>query len=431
MKAMRMNTTSLNTKLAMFFVVLLGAAVFTSVALTNLAVLGLLLVAPFAWREFYKTGQSIEAGVKLFLGLVFALCAWDVFTNVVAGHGVGAALKALLHDMRTLGFVVLLWAVFANPYVARVAFWTICTVILFFASVNLFLTIAGGISQGQYFTTGFLRMSHMSHMYGQALVGLVFVLAQMWLVRSRLSWRVAVPVVLLLASLFLASERRTGWVLFVAGLGVWGLLNVKRLFVGKYKWWLLLAVFGVMGVVISSDVVHRRMSEAVVEFNQYLGMTPQERAAAMFGSVSIRMQFAATAWETFKQNNGWWGVGSISFPQAYEAAAVSLQVTPESWARYNWGNPHNEYLFMLTTKGIIGLMLYLAVFGQACRVAWHKTDEVQRVGLVMFVFLFMLSITTNSMMIDMEEGHFTMAILLIFLAPHSLALLKSDDGQPS
>jgi O-antigen ligase len=431
MKVMCMNTTSLNAKFAMFFVALLGAAVFTSVALTNLAVLGLLIVAPFAWREFYKTGQSIEAGAKLFLALVFAMCAWDVFTNVVAGHGIGASLKALLHDMRTLGFVVLLWAVFANPYVARVAFWSICTVVLVFASVNLFLTIAGGLSQGQYFTTGFLRMSHMSHMYGQALVGLVFVLAQMWLVRSRLSWRVAGPVVLLLASLFLASERRTGWVLFVAGLGVWGLLNVKRLFVGKYKWWLLLAVFGVMGVVASSDVVHRRMSEAVVEFNQYLSMTPQERAAAMFGSVSIRMQFAATAWETFKQNNWWWGVGSIGFPQAYEAAATSLQVTPESWARYNWGNPHNEYLFMLTTKGIIGLMLYFAVFWQACRVAWHKTDEVQRVGLVMFVFLFMLSITTNSMMIDMEEGHFTMAILLIFLAPHSLALVTTDYGQPS
>ena len=230
---MRMNTTSLNAKLAMFFVVLLGAAVFTSVALTNLAVLGLLLVAPFAWREFYKTEQSIETDAKLFLGLLLALCVWDVFTNVVAGHGLGASLKALLHDMRTFGFVAVLWAVFANPHVARVAFWTICGVVLGMASVNLFLTIAGGVSQGQYFTTGFLRMSHMSHMYGQALVGLVFVFAQMWLVRARLSWRVAVPAVLLLASLFLASERRTGWVLFVAGLGVWGLLNVKRLFVGK------------------------------------------------------------------------------------------------------------------------------------------------------------------------------------------------------
>jgi O-antigen ligase len=426
-----MNTTSLNTKLAMFFVALLGAAVFTSVALTNIAVLGLLLVASFAWRELYKSGQSIEAEAKLFLGLVLALCAWDVLTNVLAGHGVGASLKALLHDMRTFGFVVVLWVVFANARVARVAFWAICATVLFMASVNLFLTLAGRVAQGEYFTTGLLSMSHMSHMYGQALVGLVFVLAQMWLVRSRLSWRVAVPIALLLASLFLASERRTGWLLFVAGLGVWGLLNVKRLFLSKYKWWLLGAVIGMVAVVVSSDVVHRRMAVAVVEFNQYMLMTPQERSAAVFGSVSIRMQYAATAWESIKQNNWWIGVGSISFPEAYQAAATSLNVTSQSWATYNWGNPHNEYLFMLASKGVVGLMLYLAVFGQACRVAWGKTDEVQRVGLVMFVFLFMLSITTNSMMIDMEEGHFTMAILLIFFAPNSLALIGSNDGQPS
>lgn len=419
-----MNTTSLNTKLAMFFVALLAAAVFTSVALTNLAVLGLLLVAPLAWREFHKSGQSIEAEAKLFLGLVLALCAWDVLTNVLAGHGIGASLKALLHDMRTFGFVVLLWVVFANPHVARVAFWAICATVLLMASVNLFLTMVGRVAQGEYFTTGLLSMSHMSHMYGQALVGLVFVLAQMWLVRSRLSWRVAVPIALLLASLFLASERRTGWLLFMAGLGVWGLLNVKRLFLSKYKWWLLSAVIGMVVVVVSSDVVHRRMAVAVVEFNQYMLMTPQERSAAVFGSVSIRMQYAATAWESIKQNNWWIGVGSVGFPEAYQAAATSLNVTPQSWATYNWGNPHNEYLFMLASKGVIGLMLYLAVFGQACRLAWRKTDEVQRVSLVMFVFLFMLSITTNSMMIDMEEGHFTMLILLIFLAPNSLELIK-------
>lgn len=255
-----MNTTSLNTKLAMFFVTLLGAAVFTSVALTNLAVLGLLLVAPFAWRELYQSGQSVEAEAKLFLGLVLALCVWDVLTNVLAGHGLGASLKALLHDMRTFWFVVLLWAVFANPRVASVAFWVICAIVLTMASVNLLLTLAGRVAQGEYFTTDLLGMSHMSHMYGQALVGLVFILAQMLLVRSSLSWRVVVPIAFLLASLFLASERRTGWLLFVAGLGVWGLLNVKRLFVSKYKWWLLCAVIGMVAVVVSSDIVHRRMA---------------------------------------------------------------------------------------------------------------------------------------------------------------------------
>lgn len=422
--AVAMLHTPRHAQIAMGMVCLLSMAVFTSVAFTNIAVLGLVLLAPFAWRDFMKTKQVIEPDAKLFLGLVLTLCVWDVCTNMLAGFGLGTALKELLHDLRTLGFVVVLWAVFVNPRVARVAFWAFAGSVLVLGSLNLLLTLTGYVPQGEYFTTGHMRMSHMSHMYGQALVGLVFVLAQMWLVRPQLAWRVAVPLVLLVASLFLASERRTGWLLLVAGFGVWGLLNAKRLFVGKYKWLLLLAVVGVMGVVATSDVVHRRMAMAAVEFGQYLAMTPQERSAAVFGAVSLRMQYAATAWEVIKQSNWWIGVGSIGFPQAYQAAATSLQVTPQSWATYNWGNPHNEYLYMLATKGVVGLALYLAIFAQACRVAWGKTDEVQRIGLVMFVFLFMLSITTNSMLIDMEEGHFTMLILLVFLAPKSLELTK-------
>lgn len=423
--------TPRHAQIAMALVCLLGVALFTSVAFTNIAVLGLVLLAPFAWREFFQAKQVIEPDAKLFLGLVLALCVWDVCTNVLAGFGLGAALKELVHDLRTLGFVVVLWTVFVNPRVARVAFWAFAGSVLVLGSMNLWFTLMGYVPQGEYFTTGHMRMSHMSHMYGQALVGLMFVLAQMWLVRLQLAWRVAAPLVLLVASLFLASERRTGWLLFAAGFVVWGLLNAKRLFVGKYKWLLLLAVVGVVGVVATSDVVHRRMALAAVEFGQYLALTQQERSAAVFGAVSLRMQYAATAWEAIRQSNWWVGVGSLNFPQAYQAAATALEVTPQSWATYNWGNPHNEYLYMLATKGVVGLALYLAVFAQACRVAWGKTDEVQRVGLVMFVVLFMMSITTNSMMIDMEEGHFTMAILLIFLAPKSLALMETNDGQPS
>lgn len=419
-----MQVTPLYIKMAMLFAALLGVSVFVSIALTNLAVLALLLLSPFAWRDFYKSNQSLEQDAKLFLGLVLALCMWDVFTNMQAGHGIGDSLRALLHDMRTFGFILVLWAIFTNQLVSRVAFWAVFSTVLILSSINLFLTLIGVVPQGDYFTTGLLRMSHMSHMYGQALVGFVFVLAQMWLVRPSLTWRVAVPIALLVTSLILASERRTGWALLAAGFVVWVLLNFKRLFVGKYKWWLLCTAIGVVGVLVNSDVVHRRVSLAVVEFNQYLNLTPQERSAAIFGSVSIRMQYAATAWEAVKQSNWWIGVGSIGFPQAYQAAATSLEVTPQSWERYNWGNPHNEYLYTLATKGVIGLIMYLAVFAQACRVAWRKKDDVQRMGLVMFVFLFMLSITTNSMMIDMEEGHFTLLTLLIFLATRELNLIR-------
>ena len=84
---------------------------------------------------------------------------------------------------------------------------------------------------------------------------------------------------------------------------------------------------------------------------------------------------------------------------------------------------------MLATKGVLGLALYLGIFVQACRLVLMKTSEVQRVGLLMFVYLFMVSIFMNSMMVDMEEGHFTMLILLIFLAPGSLALLEDAPHQ--
>jgi O-antigen ligase len=125
-------------------------------------------------------------------------------------------------------------------------------------------------------------------------------------------------------------------------------------------------------------------------------------------------------WELIKQSNIWLGVGSINFPDLFWQANQKMGGTEKTL----FSNPHNEYLYTLATKGVVGLVLYLAIFGQACRMAWGKTDNVQRIGLLMFVFLFMLSITTNSMMIDMEEGHFTMLILLIFLAPKSLDLIS-------
>ena len=50
------------------------------------------------------------------------------------------SLKELVHDMRTFGFVIVLWALFANALIARLAFWTVFATVLVLASINLFLT---------------------------------------------------------------------------------------------------------------------------------------------------------------------------------------------------------------------------------------------------------------------------------------------------
>jgi O-antigen ligase len=408
-----MNSLPMHLRFASMFAVGVGLALLTTVAGTNIMVLMLLLTAPWAWINYRLDGE-VRSQLLWLWGLITALCAWSMLSNVMAGFGDKEVIKALLHDMRTFAFVVLLWPVFANASVARTALWALLVSAVTLASANLILTVSGYLPPGQYF------WPTAPHLYGQILVGFFFLMAQMLLVRPSLSWRVALPMVLLLMSLFFASERRTGYLQLAAGLVVWTCLNHKRLLVGKYKWWFVVGAVAAFVAALASPIVQRRMSQVVFEVQQFLAQTPQERTAKET-AVGIRLQYYVSVWELIKQSNTWLGVGSINFPELFWQVNQKMGGADKSL----FSNPHNEYLYTLATKGAVGLLLYLAIFGQACRIAWQKTDDVQRVGLVMFVFLFMLSITTNSMMIDMEEGHFTMLILLIFLAPKSLSAISS------
>jgi O-antigen ligase len=407
-----MNLLPPHARLASVFSIGVAFALLTTVAGTNIMVLLLLMTAPWAWKN-YRLEIEEQHSLLLMWGLIGALCVWSMLSNAVAGAGFKDIVLALLHDMRTFAFILLLWAVFANPQVSRTALWALLGSAVTLATANLVLTLGGYLPPGQYF------WPTAPHLYGQILVGFVFLLAQMLLVRPSLSWRVILPMALLVMSLFFASERRTGYLQLAAGFVVWTGLNHKRLLVGKYKWWFAIGAVVAFAAALASPIVQRRMAQVVFEVQQFLAQTPEERTAKET-AVGIRLQYYVSVWELIKQSNFWLGVGSINFPDLFWQVNEKMGGTEKTL----FSNPHNEYLYTLATKGVVGLVLYVAIFVQACRMAWRKTDEVQRIGLVVFVFLFLLSITTNSMMIDMEEGHFTMLVLLIFLAPKSLDLLK-------
>ena len=407
-----MNTLALHSRMACLFVVGIGVSLLTTVAGTNITTLLLLMTAPWAWISYRMDVEERHSLLQLW-GMIVALCAWSMLSNAFAGYGAQDLFLALLHDMRTFAFVVVLWAVFANSQVSRIGLWSLLVSVTALATANLVLTVSGYLPPGQYF------WPTAPHLYGQILVGFVFLLAQMLLVRPSLSWRVVVPMALLVMSLFFASERRTGYLQLAAGFVVWAALNHKRLLVGKYKWWFAVGAVAAFAAALASPIVQRRMAQVAFEVQQFLSQTPEERTAKET-AVGIRLQYYVSVWELIKQSNWWFGVGSINFPDLFWQVNEKMGGTEKTL----FSNPHNEYLYTLATKGAVGLVLYIAVFAQACRMAWKKTDEVQRIGLLVFVFLFMLSITTNSMMIDMEEGHFTMLVLLIFLAPKSLELIK-------
>jgi O-antigen ligase len=410
-----MNSQPIYLKLAQFLSMGVALSLLTTAAGINIFVLLLLPLGFWGWL-YFKIDETYKKDVTLFFGLIAALCVVDVASNLNAGHALQPALRILLSDLRTFGFVVLLWPLFAVANLSRRMFWALVAIVVVFSFVDLVLASMGRVGPDVYFMPG-----SGANMNGQILVGLFFVLAQILLTKPELSWRIAVPMGIMLAGLFLASERRTGWALLLAGFIVWAFLNRERVIAKGQRKWILVAILIIAALMSSSQKVHERVALIGHEVRLFATQTTEERISNVT-SVGVRMQYVVSSLQLIKESS-LLGVGSLNFRDAFwrvNGGVDGLQSV--------YSNPHNEYLYMLATKGALGLILYLAIFAQACRMALKKTDEVQRVGMLMLVFLFMLSITTNSMMTDMKEGHFAMLMMLVFLAPRELNLLGKDNN---
>ena len=405
-----MNSQSMHIKFAQYLSIGIALSLLTTVAGINIFVLLLLPLGVWGWR-YFKIDETYKKDVTLFFGLIAALCVVDVASNLNAGHALQPSLRILLGDLRTFAFVVLLWPLFAVANISRRMFWALVAMVVVFSLADLTLVSMGRVGKDVYFMPG-----SGANMNGQILVGLFFVLAQILLTKPELSWRIATPMGIMLAGLFLASERRTGWALLLAGFIVWAFLNRERVIAKGKRKWILVAILIVAALMSSSQKVHERIALIGQDVQLFASQTTEERISKPT-SVGVRMQYAVSSLQLIKES-GLLGVGSLNYRDAFWRVNGSVEGMQSQYS-----NPHNEYLYMLATKGGLGLMLYLAIFIQACRMALKKKDEVQRVGMLMMVFLFMLSITTNSMMTDMKEGHFAMLMMLVFLAPRELNLL--------
>ena len=369
----------------------------------------LLLLAPWAWWRFQWAEGERQQATTLFM-LIGLFCAWDLSVNLWAGNSWLSSLKAL-RDLRNFAFIVVLWPIFALPNVARRAAWGLLASVVLLALANLTLTLTGQVPQGGLMT------KFMPNMHGQILVGLVLLLGMSWIEQPDRSWRAWLPMVILLLSLLLASSRRTGYILLLAGAGMALVLNRDKLRLQKYRVVVLIGVLVIVGLALSSSHLRMRVSLALSEVVQFFNLDGRQRAA-LETSVGIRLEYYVSTWQLI-QEHFWIGLGSLKFGDAFWQINQQMGATNKALFA---GNPHNEYLWMWATKGLIGFLLYLAIWVQVCRMAWHKRDRLQRHGLWVLVTLFLISITSNSMSFDMVEGHFMMLALLVFLAPENLKL---------
>ena len=395
-------------RLAIPLVVLLCIALLTSTALTNICMLLLVCLSLWVWtRVQWPAGEW--ALVKPLFVLIGLFCAWDLTVNLLGGNSLSESLQALRH-VRKFFFVLLLWPLFARPRVARLALLSLGATVCVLAAGNLVWTTA--FQQTEWMT------SFMPNMHGQILVGCVLLLVHAAISHANQRWVFIAMALLLLASLFFASDRRTGYVL----LGTGGLLLCLLLLqqqTGRQRWVFLLSSLGVLlGLLLLATLspkVQARVALLFSEFQQFFQMTSTQRSQ-LETSVGLRLQYFVSSW-AIVQDHLWFGVGSLNFkPLFWEVNHAMGATNPVIFAP----NPHNEYLYMWCTKGLVGLLLYLGIFVQACRIAARRSQAWQRHGLWLLVCLFLTSILFNSMSIDMVEGHFMMLVLLIFLAPAHL-----------
>ena len=394
--------------LASLLVVALCISLLTSTALTNICVFLMILLSLYAWLHFQWQPDEWSLIKPLFL-FIGGFCLWDLFANLISGNGLADSFQATRH-VRKFFFVIVLWPLFVMPRVARHAVFALGSTVALLAGANLvwiFLLHGEG-----------LMTSFMPNLHGQILVGTVLLLVHAFVFKRQQSMLLLGLVLLLSASLFWGSDRRTGYVLLIVGSVLLFILVYQHQSGRRRIFFMLGGLVLLAGLVFFASLSAKVQARAflfVTEYHEFLQMSTIERSR-IETSVGLRLQYFISAWKII-QDHFWLGTGSLNFKQVFWEINKEMGATnPIVFAP----NPHNEYLYTWATKGLIGLLMYLGIFFQACQIARQRTDIWQRHGLWLLVALFLTSIFFNSMSIDMVEGHFMMLIMLILLAPRHI-----------
>ena len=264
-------------------VVLLCIALLTSTSLTNICMLLLALLSFWAWSR-YQWPDGEWALAKPFFIFIGLFCLWDLSANLLGGNSLSDSLQALRH-VRKFFFVLLLWPLFASPRVARHALLSLGATVSLLAAANLVWTLV--LHHPESMT------SFMPNLHGQILVGMVFLLIHAAIYQPRWRLPLATLTLLLLASLFFASIRRTGYVLLVTGsilmfILVWRQQTKQHrttaLFAGLAGLAALLCLAGL------SPKVQARVALFFTEYQQFFQMSTVERSQ-LETSVGLRLQY--------------------------------------------------------------------------------------------------------------------------------------------
>lgn len=238
----------------------------------------------------------------------------------------------------------------------------------------------------------------------------VFMLVLWRLERERRWLRYAIAPSIAAALVAVAfSGSRGAYVGLIGMFAVWAALSFRgRRFAAAALATLALGAIGYT----SSEHVERRIDLAASELVSAVreGELPQTQGGHL-GPVSARLEMWRVSWLIFR-DHPLWGVGRGNYTEAARRYAERGDVHPDA---ANSGHPHNAYLEMLVSKGIVGLAVFVVLLFYPLLHFWRTrrgSPDTALLGTVLVTGFALFSLTDASTFI---KGNF-ISIFLIYLA---------------
>ena len=166
--------------------------------------------------------------------------------------------------------------------------------------------------------------------------------------QGHMRWIVPVLGLLYVANMVFITNGRSGYVILGIGCAVillWKAAPLRQLAI----------VLGLSLVVILAFSLSSRMQDNIVlGVNQWV----QEPESATLTNMASRRVYYQNTMEIL-QDHWLIGIGTGGFKQAY-TEQVTRKYDPSNWRAEPIGDPHNQYLAVLTQHGIGGLAVFLA-----------------------------------------------------------------------
>ncbi|MCG3188593.1 MAG: hypothetical protein LKCHEGNO_00669 [Burkholderiaceae bacterium] len=383
-----------------------------STALTNVAFACFVVLWLFAGhlRERVAVGLSYPISkASLLLYALFLLgVLWSSATSEMIVHQLGAYRKLL--------FIPLILSMLDSEDWTRRCLWAVylalaLTLLLVFADAVHPLTFSRATRE-IHTANPFLTGNHyiFKHHITQNVLLSFFVLMNLVLVvysSSRLYRAAGLACAALgaFAILFLA-QGRTGYLTLAAALGV-GLFAARR---QRKLFYLVLGTAAVsVALAAASPSFHSRVRKVYEQLQLF------ESGHQLTSGQGIRLEFWRISVQMMEDKPilGW---GTGGYNQEYHQRAQRHHLGYVSAGTYN---PHNQYLYIGTQLGVVGLLAFVAWL--VAPVVWaHALDPPRRTLTVGLLAILAIHSMFDSPLFIVTEGHFYCAMLaLLFARPRA------------